>query len=193
MCEWQPEWDQLEEGKQARLRARQGVTNIAGLPLRVVDGEGRDVTPDGATLGEVVMRGNNVMLGYFNDPEATTAASIDGWFRSGDVGVMHPDGYVELRDRSKDVIISGGENISSIEVEQALASHPAVLECAVVAAPDDFWGEVPVAFIQLRPGADVTPEELASHVRTQLALPKTGTGKIQKFALRQRLADATVS
>ena len=145
------------------------------------------------------------MLGYFNDPEATTAASIDGWFRSGDVGVMHPDGYVELRDRSKDVIISGGENISSIEVEQALASHPAVLECAVVAAPDDFWGEVPVAFIQLRPGADVTPEELASHVRTQLArfkvpkafrfgpLPKTGTGKIQKFALRQRLADATVS
>jgi fatty-acyl-CoA synthase len=146
-----------------------------------------------------VLRGNNVMLGYYRDEQATEEADAGGWFRSGDVAVMHPDGYVELKDRSKDVIISGGENIASIEVEQALDSHPAVLESAVVAAPDPKWGETVAAFVQLREGASVTQEELVEHVRSRIArfkaprqvhfgeLPKTGTGKIQKFVLRERL------
>jgi fatty-acyl-CoA synthase len=157
------------------------------------------VPADGATLGEVVLRGGNVMLGYYRDEEATARASLDGWFRSGDVGVLHPDGYLELRDRAKDVIISGGENIASIEVEQALASHPAVLESAVVAAPDERWGEQVVAFVTLRPGAEATEQELIDHVRALIArfkapkrvhfgeLPKTATGKIQKFVLREPL------
>ena len=127
--------------EQARLKARQGVANLVSLPLRVLDGDGTDVPADGETVGEVVLRGNNVMLGYYRDEEATAAADADGWFRTGDVAVMHPDGYIELKDRSKDVIISGGENIASIEVEQALDAHPAVLESAVVAAPDEKWGE----------------------------------------------------
>jgi fatty-acyl-CoA synthase len=146
----------------------------------------------------VLLRGNTVMLGYFKDDEATAAASLDGWFRTGDIGVLHADGYLELRDRSKDVIISGGENISSIEVESALSSHPAVLEAAVVARPDDRWGEVPVAFVMLRPGAEASPSELIEHVRARIAaykapkqiifgdLPKTATGKVQKFVLRER-------
>src|SRR5437764_3155731 len=150
-------------------------------------------------MGEVVLRGNNVMLGYYRDPAATEAASLDGWFRTGDLGVLHPDGYLELRDRAKDVIISGGENIASIEVEQALASHPAVLECAVVAAPDEKWGEVPVAYVTLRPDVDATEAELIEHVKQVIArfkapkrvefgeLPKTATGKIQKFGLRGRV------
>jgi len=199
ICDWQDEWSAEDDAEQARLRARQGVTNVAGLPVRVVDEQGVDVPADGAALGEVVLRGNNVMVGYYKDPEATADASVDGWFRTGDVGVMHPNGYIELRDRAKDVIISGGENIASIEVEQALASHPAVLECAVVSAPDDRWGEVPVAFVTLRPGATATEAELIEHVRTRLArfkapkrvvvgeLPKTGTGKVQKFVLREQL------
>ena len=199
ICDWQPEWDALSIAEQARLNARQGVTNLIGMKVRVVDSDGLDVPPDGASLGEVVLRGNNVMLGYYRDPDATAAATIDGWFRTGDVGVIHPDGYVELRDRSKDVIISGGENIASIEVEQALASHTAVLECAVVAAPDPTWGEVPVAYVSLRPGFEATEQELIDHVRAHLArfkapkrvifgeLPKTGTGKIQKYVLRDEL------
>ena len=158
----------------------------------------RDVPADGKTLGEVVMRGNNTMKGYFADPEATAAAFRGGWFHSGDLAVMHPDGYLELRDRKKDIIISGGENISTIEVEQTLCAHPAVLEAAVVAVPDDHWGEAPKAFVALKPGGTATEEELIAFVRGRLArfkapkavefgeLPKTSTGKVQKFALRER-------
>jgi fatty-acyl-CoA synthase len=197
--DWRPEWNGLDRDVQAKLRARQGVPNVIAQPLRIIDAAGIDVAADGNSLGEVIARGNDVMLGYFDDPVATAAATTaDGWFRTGDLGVMHPDGYVELRDRAKDVIISGGENISSIEVESALASHPAVAECAVVAAPDDRWGEVPIAFVTVRDGCDVTDEALSVHVRAQLAsfkvpklyiyeaLPKTGTGKIQKNVLRER-------
>ena len=203
ICDWRAEWDELPPDERARRKAYQGVVNVAGGRLRVVDATGHDVPRDGETLGEVVLRGNVVMHGYYRDPEATAAASIDGpggaWFRTGDIGVLHPDGYLELRDRAKDVIISGGENIASIEVEAALASHPAVLECAVVAAPDEHWGEVPVAFAVLRDGAAVEEHELIEHVKQRLArfkapkrvvfgpLPKTSTGKIQKFVLRQRL------
>ena len=202
ICDWRPEWTSLDGAAQARLKARQGVANMVGLPLRVLGDDGADVPADGASVGEVVLRGNNVMLGYYLDDEATAAADADGWFRTGDVGVMHDDGYVELKDRSKDVIISGGENIASIEVEQALDAHPAVLESAVVAAPDAHWGETVAAFVVLREGATVTEQELVEHVRGRLArfkapkqihfgeLPKTGTGKIQKFVLRDRLRAA---
>ena len=203
ICDWRPEWDSLPAAEQARRKARQGVANVTSSPLRVVDGTGRDVPADGATPGEVVLRGNIVMIGYYRDLEATAAATLerpDGtWFRSGDVGVVHPDGYMEVRDRAKDVIISGGENITSIEVEQTLARHPAVLESAVVGAPDEVWGEVPVAFVSLRPDAAVTEAELIDFVRGAIArfkapkrvifgeLPRTSTGKIQKFVLRDRL------
>jgi fatty-acyl-CoA synthase len=158
----------------------------------------RDVPADGRTLGEVVMRGNNVMKGYYADEEATARAFRGGWFHSGDLAVMHPDGYVDLRDRAKDIIISGGENISTIEVERVLYGHPAVLEAAVVGVPDDRWGEVPKAFVALKPGASATAEELVAFARERLArfkvpkaivfgeLPKTPTGKIQKFKLREQ-------
>jgi len=158
-----------------------------------------EVPMDGETLGEVVMRGNNVMAGYYNDPEATAEAFRGGWFHSGDIGVWHPDGYIELRDRMKDVIISGGENISTIEVEQAIASHPAVLECAVISIPHERWGERPKAFVICKDGQTTNQDEIVSHVRASLAhfkapdvvefvaeLPKTATGKIQKFVLRDR-------
>jgi fatty-acyl-CoA synthase len=199
ICEWKPEWDGLDVSQRARLKARQGVGNLVSLPLRVLDEAGADVPADGETVGEVVLRGNNVMLGYYRDEQATAEADAGGWFRTGDVAVMHQDGYLELKDRSKDVIISGGENIASIEVEQALDSHPAVLESAVVAAPDPRWGEAVAAFVVLRPGATATEEELIAHVKDRIArfkaprevhfgeLPKTGTGKIQKFLLRDRL------
>jgi fatty-acyl-CoA synthase len=166
--------------------------------VRVVDGEMRDVPADAETMGEVVMRGNNVMAGYFDDPEATAKAFEGGWFHSGDLGVMHPDGYIELRDRKKDIIISGGENISTIEVEHTLVKHPAVLECAIVSMPHEKWGEVPKAFVSLRPGQHVSEQDLIEFCRTQLAhfkcpksiefceLPKTSTGKIQKFLLREK-------
>jgi fatty-acyl-CoA synthase len=157
------------------------------------------VPADGTTMGEVLMRGNNVMLGYFDDPVATDAAFAGGWFHSGDLGVLHPDGYVELRDRAKDVIISGGENISTIEVEQAIVSHPAVLEAAVIGVPDEQWGERPKAFVVLAEGQTATPEELIEHVKGRIArfkapkavelverLPKTSTGKVQKFELREK-------
>ena len=198
VCEWQPHWDALPAEERARLKARQGVGYLVADDARVVDEEMRDVPADGKTLGEVVMRGNNTMKGYFADPEATAAAFRGGWFHSGDLAVMHPDGYLELRDRKKDIIISGGENISTIEVEQTLCAHPAVLEAAVVAVPDDHWGEAPKAFVALKPGGTATEEELIAFVRGRLArfkapkavefgeLPKTSTGKVQKFALRER-------
>ncbi|MGD9998733.1 MAG: AMP-binding protein [Ilumatobacteraceae bacterium] len=203
ICDWRPEWDQLAPADRARRKALQGVANLVSRNVRVVDDLGNDLPADGESQGEVVLRGNVVMLGYYRDPEATAAATSPGpggpWFRTGDIGVLHPDGYLELRDRSKDVIISGGENIASIEVEQALAAHDAVAECAVVAAPDDHWGEVPVAFVVLRNGFDVSEQDLIDHVKSRLArfkapkrivfgeLPKTSTGKIQKFVLRDQL------
>ena len=202
ICDWRSEWNELPIAEQARIKARQGVSNVISQPVRVVAEDGTDVPADGEALGEIALRGNNLMLGYYRDVEATQKACPDGWFRTGDLGVMHPDGYIELKDRSKDIIISGGENIASVEVEQALATHPAVLESAVIAAPDEKWGEVPVAFVTLKSGAQVTSEELISHLRSVLAhfkvpkkivfgeLPKTATGKIQKFVLRQRIGRA---
>ncbi len=193
-----PAQETLPAEAQARLRARQGMANVCAGEVRVVDDAMNDVPRDGATLGEVVMRGNVVMTGYYEDPESTRKAFAGGWFHSGDLGVMHPDGSVELRDRKKDIIISGGENISTIEVEQAVVSHPAVLECAVIAVPDEKWGEVPKAFVTLKPGASLTVDELVAHCRARLAtfkvprqiefggLPKTSTGKIQKFLLRDK-------
>jgi fatty-acyl-CoA synthase len=186
----------LEE--RAAFAARQGVTHLAAGWQRVVDDEMRDVPPDGETLGEAVLRGNIVMKGYFRDEAATGAAFSGGWFHTGDVGVMHPDGYLDLRDRKKDVIISGGENISTIEVERAVMSHPAVMEAAVVAVPDEKWGEVPKAFVTLKNGAEAGEHEIIDWCRERLAhfkcpkqvefgeLPKTSTGKIQKYVLRDR-------
>jgi len=202
--QWHPEWDDLPEERQADLKARQGVANVVAEPLRVVGEDGTDVPRDGETIGEIVARGNDVMLGYYQDDEATAEATLPGpdggpgWFRTGDLAVVHPDGYLEIRDRSKDIIISGGENISSVEVERALDAHPAVLESAVVAEPHEKWGEVPVAHVALRPGSEVTDEDLAAFVRSRLAgfkvpkrfvygeLPKTSTGKVQKNELRGR-------
>ncbi|MCC6313850.1 MAG: long-chain-fatty-acid--CoA ligase, partial [Thermomicrobiales bacterium] len=198
VCAWQPHWDALPEDERARLKARQGVGYLIADDARVVDGQMRDVPADGATLGEVIMRGNNTMKGYYNDPATTETAFRGGWFHSGDLAVMHPDGYIELRDREKDIIISGGENISTIEVEQVICAHPDVLEAAVIAIPDDFWGEAPKAFVALKPGHALTADELIAHCRGKLAgfkipravafgeLPKSSTGKVQKFALRER-------
>jgi fatty-acyl-CoA synthase len=178
--------------------SRQGVPYHTVTHLRVADDQMRDVPADGETLGEVLMRGNNVMKGYFEDPEATAEVFAGGWLHSGDLGVVHPDGYIELRDRKKDIIISGGENISTIEVEHTIVQHPAVLECAVVATPHEKWGEVPKAFVSLKSGADVGEQELIDFCRERLAhfkcpkfvefteLPKTSTGKVQKFVLRSR-------
>jgi fatty-acyl-CoA synthase len=198
ICDWRPEWDGLDGEVQARLKARQGVGNMIACTARVIGDDGADVPADGATVGQIALRGNNVMLGYFKDPEATRAAAPDGWFRTGDLGVVHADGYVELRDRSKDVIISGGENIASVEVEQAIMEHPAVLEAAVIAVPDERWGEVPAAYVTLKDGAAATVEEIVAHVQGRIArfkapkhvvfgeLPKTSTGKIQKYVLREK-------
>ena len=197
VCQSQPQWAGLSSEERSVLQARQGVSMIQAEGLRVVDEAMADVPADGSTLGEIVMRGNNVMAGYYLDPQATVEAFRGGWFHSGDLGVMHPDGYIELRDRIKDIVISGGENISTVEVEQALMSHPAVLEAAVIGVPDDKWGEHPKAFVVLRAAHSATQEELIAHVRTKIArfkapreiditleLPKTSTGKIQKFVLR---------
>jgi acyl-CoA synthetase (AMP-forming)/AMP-acid ligase II len=184
--------------ERARILARQGAPHVTGGHIRVVDESMADVPADGQTMGEVVFRGNVVMKGYYENPEATEEAFAGGWFHSGDVGVMHPDGRIELRDRKKDIIISGGENISTIEVEQAVASHPAVMECAVVAVPHERWGEVPKAFVTLKPGRTATEEEIVEHCRGRIArykcpklvefteLPKNATGKVQKFVLRER-------
>lgn len=200
LCEWKPEWDGLPLEERARLKARQGVPYvIAGTNLRVVDAEMRDVPTDGETMGEVVMAGNNVMLGYYRAPEATAEAFRGGWFHSGDLAVMHADGYIELRDRSKDIVISGGENISSIEVEKVIADHPAVLEVAIIAYPDEKWGEVPKAFVTLKDGAQATEREIIDFCRTRIShfkcpklvefgpLPRTATGKIRKNELRDRV------
>ncbi|MBC3192693.1 AMP-binding protein [Pseudonocardia sp. C8] len=196
ICDWRPEWNDLGGEAQARMKARQGVGNMISCTVRVITEDGDDVPADGVTTGQIALRGNNVMLGYLDDEQATRDAVPDGWFRTGDIGVLHPDGYVELRDRSKDVIVSGGENIASVEVEQAIADHPAVLEVAVIAVPDEHWGEVPAAYVTLRAGATATEDDIVAHVRDRLArfkapkkvtfteLPKTSTGKIQKFVLR---------
>jgi acyl-CoA synthetase (AMP-forming)/AMP-acid ligase II len=198
ICEWRRDWDGLPEDQQARLLARQGQAYLTADLVRVVDDEMKDVPRDAETAGEVVMRGNNVMAGYFEQPDDTAEAFRGGWFHSGDVAVWHPDGYIELRDRKKDIIISGGENISTIEVEQAIAKHPAVLECAVVAIPDEKWGERPKAFVTLKPGESASEAEIIEHCRGVLAgfkcpsavefgeLPKTSTGKVQKFVLREK-------
>jgi fatty-acyl-CoA synthase len=198
VCVAQPQWADLPAGQRATLQARQGVGMITADTLRVVDDLMADVPADGATMGEIVMRGNTVMAGYYLDPAGTAEAFHGGWFHSGDLGVMYPDGYIELRDRAKDIVISGGENISTIEVEQALMSHPSVLEVAVIGVPDQKWGERPKAYVVLRAGTSATPEELMVHVRSKIArykaprdidvivnLPKTTTGKIQKYLLRE--------
>jgi fatty-acyl-CoA synthase len=205
ICAWNPDWDGAEGSERARLRARQGVAMLGADPVRVVDEQMNDVPRDGQTMGEVVMRGNNVMKGYLDDEEATAAAFRGGWFHSGDLAVMHPDGYVELRDRAKDIIISGGENVSSIEVERVLVRHPAVLEAAVVAMPDERWGERPKAYVTLQPGAELSEAELIAFAREHLAgfkapsavefgeLPKTSTGKVRKLELRQRAHEPVAS
>jgi fatty-acyl-CoA synthase len=200
ICAWRSEWNSGDAAERARRRARQGVPYIiAGTDLRVVDEQMTDVPADSETMGEIIMRGNNVMEGYYNNPEATATAFRGGWFHSGDLAVMHPDGYIEIRDRGKDIVISGGENISSIEVEKVLYDHPAVLEAAIVAAPDEKWGEVPLAFVLLKDGCSATAAELIEFCRSRLShfkcpkviefgpLPKTATGKIRKNELRDRV------
>jgi len=201
ICAWHEEWDALDPTEKARLKARQGVRYPVLEELMVADAETLQPVPaDGQTMGEVFLRGNVVMKGYLKNPKSTAAAFAGGWFHTGDLGVMHPDGYIELKDRSKDIIISGGENISTIEVESVLYRHPAVLEAAVVAKPDVKWGETPAAFITLKDGAAATETEIIAFCRQHLAgfklpktvvfgpLPKTSTGKIQKYVLRQRIA-----
>jgi fatty-acyl-CoA synthase len=196
--EWHNEWDALDAGERAAKKARQGVRYAALEDLTVMDPETMTRVPaDGTTLGEVMFRGNIVMKGYLKNPEATAEAFAGGWFHSGDLGVLYPDGYIQLKDRSKDIIISGGENISSIEVEDALYKHPAVAYAAVVAKPDEKWGETPCAFVELKTGASATKDEIIAHCRARLAaykcprfvvfaeIPKTSTGKIQKFKLRE--------
>ncbi len=199
VCAWHPEWDELPTDEQAVLKARQGVAYTVQEELSVRDPDTMATVPrDGETIGEVMMRGNVLMKGYLKNPSATAAAFDGGLFHTGDLAVMHPDGYIEIRDRSKDIIISGGENISSIEVEGVLYRHPSVSAAAVVARPDDHWGETPCAFIELREGAAASEAELIEFCRENLAhfkapktvvigeLPKTSTGKIQKFVLRER-------
>jgi fatty-acyl-CoA synthase len=198
MCPEQEDWRELPAAERAVLLARQGQAYPSADLVRVVDDGMNDVPCDGETMGEVVMRGNNVMAGYFDDPAATEQAFRGGWFHSGDLAVWHPDGNVELRDRDKDIIISGGENISSIEVEQTIVAHPDVLECAVVAVPHPHWGERPKAFVTLRDGASASADEIVAFARDRLAhykcpeavefgpLPKTSTGKVQKHVLREK-------
>jgi fatty-acyl-CoA synthase len=199
VCAWNDEWSALSSDEQAVLKARQGVAYPVLEGVMVADPNTlRPVPSDGTTIGEVFMRGNIVMKGYLKNPKATQAAFAGGWFHTGDLGVMHANGYVELKDRSKDIIISGGENISTIEIEGALYRHPAVLDAAVVARPDEKWGETPCAFVTLKEGVAATPEDIIAFCRQTLAhfkvprtvvfgpLPKTSTGKIQKFVLRDR-------
>src|SRR5216683_491552 len=201
ICEPRPEHRRLAPVDRAVIKARTGVELITSGELRVVDTDGKDVPSDGTTLGEIVARGNVIMQGYYNDPEATKKVMGDGWFHTGDAAVLHPDGYVEIRDRIKDVIISGGENISSLEVEGVLLRHPAVQEAAIVGLPHEKWGEAPFAYVVLKPGASATEAELIAFTRDRLAhfkaphgvtfvseLPKTATGKIQKYVLRKGAA-----
>ena len=198
ICEPQESWHEMPSESRAKLLGRQGVHNIISDQIRVVDEGMRDVPADGEAMGEVVMRGNNVMRGYFDDPDTTATAFAGGWFHSGDIAVMHPDGYIELRDRKKDIIISGGENISTIEIEHTICRHPAVLECAVVAIPDERWGERPKAFVTLAADTHADEPEIINFCRERLAhfkapvavnfgpLPKTSTGKVQKNIIRER-------
>ena len=199
VCAWRPEWDGLPPDGKAALKARQGVAYVVQEGLTVADPETMAPVPaDGETMGEVMMRGNITMAGYLKNEAATRKAFEGGWFRTGDLAVAHPDGYIQIRDRSKDIVVSGGENISTIEVEGALYRHPAVAEAAVVARPDETWGETPCAFVTLRPGAEATEREIVDFCRDNLAhfkcprhvvftdLPKTSTGKIRKFVLRER-------
>jgi len=198
--DWHISWADLPAGEQAALKARQGVRYLPLESLEVMDPETmRPVPRDGKTMGEVMFRGNVVMKGYFRNPKSTQAAFSGGWFHSGDLGVIHPDGYIQLKDRSKDIIISGGENISSIEVEEALYRHPAVNVAAVVAMPDEKWGETPCAFIELAQDQTATADELREWCRKTLArykvprqfifaeIPRTSTGKIQKYVLRDQV------
>jgi fatty-acyl-CoA synthase len=197
-CAWHEEWDALPLAQRAARKARIGVRKLNVEAVRVLDAEGRPVPADGATLGEIALRGNTLMKGYLHDPAATAVAFAGGWFHSGDLGVVHPDGYIEIKDRAKDIIISGGENISTVEIEGVLYRHPDVLEAAVVARPDPTWGETPCAFVALKDGARADAEDILAHCRQHLArfkvprtlvfgpLPKTATGKIQKFMLRER-------
>jgi fatty-acyl-CoA synthase len=197
VCEPLPEHGELSRAERSVIKACQGVELLTSGELRVVDDQGRDVPHDGATIGEIVVRGNVVMKGYYADPKATAEAMRDGWFHSGDAAVIHSDGYAEIRDRIKDVIISGGENISSVEVEGVLLRHPAVQEVAIVGLPNERWGEAPHAFVVLEAGATATETELRDYARARLAhfkapqgitflpeLPKTATGKVQKYLLR---------
>jgi fatty-acyl-CoA synthase len=199
VSQWHDEWNHRPLAERGRLKARQGVPSVVEVGADVFDPTTDQPVPrDGATVGEIVLRGNIMMKGYLKNAEASTAAFRNGWFHSGDLGVMHPDGYLEVTDRAKDIVISGGENISSLEVESALFGHAAVLEAAVVARPDPKWGETPCAFVTLKPGASATADELIAFCRAQLAgfkvprtvvfceLPKTATGKVQKFILRER-------
>ena len=197
VCEPRVEHEQLSISERAIIKARQGVELITSGETTVVDDQGAEVPHDGETVGEIVVRGNVVMRGYYNDTEATAEALHDGWFHTGDAAVIHADGYIEIRDRLKDVIISGGENISSVEVEGLLLRHPAVQEAAIVGLPHERWGEAPHAFVVLKNGAVATEDELCEFARSNLAhfkaphgvtfiaeLPKTATGKIQKYVLR---------
>jgi fatty-acyl-CoA synthase len=199
VCQWQAGWEDLDVEERALLLSRQGVGMIHAERLRVVDDDMNDVPADGETMGEIVMRGNDVMKGYFEDEEATAEAFRGDWFHSGDLGVMQADGYVQLRDRAKDVVVSGGENISTVEIEQALLTHAAVLDAAVIGVPDEKWGERPKAFVVLKPGGEADEQELIDHVKSKIArykapkavafldeLPKTSTGKVPKFELRER-------
>jgi fatty-acyl-CoA synthase len=200
LCAWRKEWNTLPADERSRKKARQGVPYvISGTDVRLVDEDMNDVPADGQTMGEVVMRGNNVMIGYYRSPEATEQAFRGGWFHSGDYAVMHPDGYLEIRDRKKDIIISGGENISSVEVEKVIYEHPDVLEAAVIAIPDERWGEVPKAFVTLKEAGNATAaEDIILFCRQRMAhfkcpkhiefgpLPKTATGKIRKNELREK-------
>jgi fatty-acyl-CoA synthase len=204
VCAKQPEWEALPLAERVRLNGRQGVRYVVEEGLAVMDPATMEPVPrDGQTVGEVMFRGNITMKGYLKNPQATEEAFAGGWFHSGDLAVVHPDGYVKIKDRSKDIIISGGENISSLEVEDVLYRHPGVLAAAVVAMPDRRWGETPCAFVELKPGAEVTEEALIEFCRAHLArfkapravvfgeLPKTSTGKIQKFVLRERARSAS--
>jgi fatty-acyl-CoA synthase len=203
VCAKQAAWEMVSLGERARLNARQGVRYHLEAGLTVLDPDTLQPVPaDGETMGEIMFRGNIAMKGYLKNPKATEDAFKGGWFHTGDLAVLDADGYVKIKDRSKDIIISGGENISSIEVEDVLYRHPAVMVAAVVAKPDEKWGETPYAFIELRAGATVTADEIIAHCKAQLAgfkvprhvvfgeLPKTSTGKIQKFELRKRVGEA---
>ncbi|MCE2517007.1 MAG: AMP-binding protein [Alphaproteobacteria bacterium] len=205
MCVWNSDWDDEDFASRAVLKARQGVGMTLTQRITVIDPEtGAEVPSDGETIGEIGIQSNTIMKGYLKNPEATKEAFINGYFRSGDLAVMHPNGYVEIKDRLKDIIISGGENISSVEIEGALHRHPAVAIAAVVAKPDDKWGEVPCAFVELKPGGEVTEDELINFSREHLAgfkrpkqivfmtIPKTATGKLQKFELRRMVKDGEV-